>query len=149
MGTDIHGVWQKKVGESWEDVESEYNQERHYYLFAWLGNVRNGFGFAGTPTHEPVASMTDCRGLPDDFVTDDGCHVVADFAFICPRRRKYQDEGDFSVWMGDHSFSWLHVDEAIANEAFCEDENVAYFVDECRRLKELHGDVRFVFGFDS
>jgi hypothetical protein len=149
METDIHGVWQKRAGESWEDVESKYNQERHDYLFAWLGNVRNGFGFAGRPTHEPVASMTDCRGLPDDFENDGYAHKVSDFAFICPRRREWQDEGDFDVWMGDHSFSWIHVYEVLSNEEFCADENVAYFADECRRLKELHGDVRFVFGFDS
>jgi hypothetical protein len=28
-------------------------------------------------------------------------------------------------------------------------ESFAEFVDEVRRLKELHGDVRYVFGFDS
>ena len=29
------------------------------------------------------------------------------------------------------------------------DDGLGYFVDEVKRLKELHGDVRLVFGFDS
>jgi hypothetical protein len=30
-----------------------------------------------------------------------------------------------------------------------QDDGLDYFVDEVRRLKELHGEVRLVFGFDS
>jgi hypothetical protein len=29
------------------------------------------------------------------------------------------------------------------------EDGLDYFVDEVRRLKELHGEVRVVFGFDS
>lgn len=185
MGTDIHGVFQRRTKEGkWEDVPSEYAQERHYLLFAWLGNVRNGFGFAGIPTHTVIVSLTDRRGLPKDFEVEDDEH-----------------NGE---WMGDHSHSWVSADEVLdakpptvrrtgvvdrsffeswdgssAPSVWCggisgqrvvvsdpstvtertthvriewfEDtgESLKYFVDEVRRLKGLHGEVRFVFGFDS
>jgi len=192
MGTDVHSVFQKKTAEGWEDIESEYPQDRHYTLFAWIGNVRNGFGFAGVPTHNRIEPLSDNRGFPDDFkVVDEDRDPAA--------------EGHLSMWMGDHSHSWLSADEILAAEpprilrtgvisieqfrawdgnsspniwcgsvsgpgvvvagspsevkddtshvriGWFEDtkESFAYFVDEVRRLKELHGEVRFVFGFDS
>src|SRR5574340_1109003 len=90
MGTDIHGVFQRRNGSKWEDIPSKYEQNRHYLLFAWLGNVRNGFGCAGVPTHTEITPLSDCRGLPDAF---DG-----------------SDEHD----IGDHSFSWVSADEVIS-----------------------------------
>ena len=204
MGTDIHGVWQKKENGKWVDVPSEYAQDRHYLLFAWLGNVRNGFGFAGCPTHSPVVPLSDGRGLPEDFEGGE-VHPIASLDSMDPSRRKYHEEGDeMEIWMGDHSFSWLGADEILtaerpkiertgivdietyrawdgttAPESWCggisgegivvsttdsicnatthvqiswqEDtqESLQYFVDEVQRLKDLHGEVRFVFGFDS
>jgi len=206
MGTDIHGVWQKKIETGWEDVASTYEQDRHYLLFAWLGDVRNGFGFAGVPTHTPVVPLSAGRGLPEDFeMTDDDRHPISSLEVMDPSRRKYQEAGDpLEIWMGDHSFSWLSADEILAAPlpsttctgivdletfkawdgkmapsewcggidgrdvavsapdhisettthvqiSWSEDlgESLKYFVDEVRRLKELHGEVRFVFGFDS
>lgn len=58
MGTDIHCVFQKKCPEGWEDIESEYEEGRHYTLFAWLGDVRNGFGVAGVKTHTELAPLS-------------------------------------------------------------------------------------------
>lgn len=45
MGTDIHGVFQRRTETGWEDVEHQYSEDRHYALFAWLGDVRFVFGF--------------------------------------------------------------------------------------------------------
>ena len=96
MGTDIHAVWQKKTDAGWEDVTSKWDQYRHYMLFAWLGNVRNGYGFAGIPTHNAIHFLSSKRGFPEDFVLDDEIQ-----------------EFHNGAWMGDHSHSWLSSDEIL------------------------------------
>lgn len=103
MGTDIHYVFQAKAKdiarvtqsqtpvtdpEEWIDIDTKYEGNRHYLLFAVLADVRNGFGFAGSYRHEPLRPiLEERRGLPDDFGND------YDF---------YRDQ-----WMGDHSYNWL------------------------------------------
>lgn len=187
MGTDIHCVFQRKDATSgrWRDVPSGYDRGRHYQLFAVLAGVRNGVGFAGMKTGEAVEPISYPRGLPDDFTND-------------------------TVWMGDHSFSWLSGEEMVAwfdsaptvtqrgvvsrevyerwdkvsrPESYCggvsgggvvvvDDteeakrarpdwnfinvswqsslrEELGYFFGEVRRLMGEHGEIRFVFGFDS
>lgn len=212
MGADIHGVFQRKTETGWEDVESKYDEGRHYALFAWLGNVRNGFGFAGVPTHYRIEPLSDHRGFPADFPVVEGDYHPINCNATRGRRAKYyesedadpSDECHLRMWMGDHSHSWLMGDEILNAKAprilrtgivnveffrqwdgesspqsccggiFGRDvvvsspsdvtdstthvqiewfeetsESFAYFVDEVRRLKEEHGQVRFVFGFDS
>lgn len=121
MGTDIHGIFQRKTDTGWEDVQSNYNQERHYALFAWLGNVRNGFGFAGTPTHDRIEPLSDCRGFPEDFIVEDGeDHQISCNAMRGGRAKYYEqedadpsDDSHLKMWMGDHSHSWLLDDEIL------------------------------------
>lgn len=116
MGTDIHGVFQRKdkTTGKWEDIPSKYEQDRHYQLFAVLANVRNGFGFAGVRTGEAVPPIAMPRGLPEDFPVNDDCHPIA-LENMDPRRREWHREGEpLEVWMGDHSFSWLTGDEMLA-----------------------------------
>lgn len=204
MGTDIHGVFQARTGGKWKDVPTELDLERHYLLFAWLADVRNGFGFAGIPTHTAVEPLSAPRGLPEDFFCVDDMHPVSGPEVLSPWRRKYWAADDKAVWMGDHSHSWLSADEILSAEPpkvlrtgvvtreqfeawdgksapkewsggvagrgilvsepdevtsatthvqieWFDDtrESFAYFLMEIRRLKELHGEVRFVFGFDS
>ena len=222
MGTDIHGVFQRHNPETkqWEDIPHNYGMERHYQLFAVLAGVRNGTGFAGVRTGEPVTPISKPRGYPADFVSegpsDDGescedMHPIASLDAMDPRRRKWHTEGEpMSVWMGDHSHSWLTADEMLAwyanaptvvkvgilsrseyeawdkttaPESYCGgvsgpgvvivndnavereqtpgwtyircewheilDQSLRYFFDEVARLKAEHGEVRFVFGFDS
>lgn len=43
---------------------------RNYDLFAILGNVRNGYGFAGVNTSDGFNFISDSRGLPDDVSSD-------------------------------------------------------------------------------
>lgn len=43
---------------------------RDYWLFAKLANVRNGHGFAGCQTGEPIEPISYPRGLPDDMSTE-------------------------------------------------------------------------------
>lgn len=211
MGTDIHGVFQRHSAGAWEDIPSNYEQNRDYQLFAVLANVRNGYGFAGVPTGEPVKPIAAQRGLPVDFVMVDDSHPLRVLEHMDPRRRKYHEEGEpVEVWMGDHSHSWLTGAEMLAwfntapqvvktgilsrhtyeswdrkstPEAYCGGvsgrdvilindneieknknpkwtdirchwdsllgEELRYFFDEVKRLVDEHGDVRFVFGFDS
>lgn len=208
MGTDIHGVWQKKTDAGWEDIASTYEQDRHYLLFAWLGNVRNGFGFAGVPTHTPITPLSDCRGLPEDFLlNDEEAHPIASLEAMDPRRQGWHEADEpLEIRMGYHSFSWVSGAEVLAalenlppitrtgiisvEEFKAWDgksapetwsggisglgvlvshptditdktshvqiewqssvaESVKYFTDEVSRLADLHGEIRFVFGFDS
>jgi hypothetical protein len=203
MGTDVHAIWQAKKAGRWVDIESEWDQDRHYFLFAWLADVRNGFGFAGVPTHDPIKPIAPRRGLPDDFEGGED-HPVTDTK-VMGRRAAYLEEGEPpTMWLGDHSHSWLTADEILSAErpknirkdgvitidqyrawdkvsqpeSWCggvsgrgivtslpaeigpetthvqvswvrQEDGLDYFVDEVRRLKDLHGEVRLVFGFDS
>lgn len=187
MGTDIHGVFERRHNGKWERIETEYSFGRHYFLFACLAGVRNGFGFAGVPTHSPVRPIAEPRGLPEDlnYSEKDG----------------YANEPDF--WFGDHSHSWLTGEEILAyswptiartgvmnledweawdkisppnfgysgsvsgpgikisspqsiepstthvRAIWVSPPQCDYFLDEVRRLVTLHGEIRFVFGFDS
>jgi hypothetical protein len=214
MGTDIHAVFQRKTADGWEDVPSFFEQDRHYYLFSILAGVRNGYGFAGVKTYEPVEPISEPRGLPEDFEGDADEHRVSGADLLPPYMREYsesdlKEKGYLSVWLGDHSHSWLTADEILAYaqkhrkasqihsgvisieeyrkwdgkrpEAYCggisgrdikvaesavdafepgvthvrvswiEDalEPISYFLEEIQRLKDLHGEVRMVFGFDS
>ena len=205
MGCDVHGIWQTKKDGKWVDVESKWEQDRHYFLFSWLAGVRNGYGFAGVPTYTPVKPLSEPRGYPDDFDQSGDEHPVQDKA-VLGRRAEYIEEGEPpSMFMGDHSHSWLSADEILATTppdkvwrtgvvpiAFFAEwdghtppaewsggimgqdirvadsptevkedtthvriwwiapgDTLTYFVDEVKRLKELHGEVRLVFGFDS
>lgn len=123
MGTDIHAVAQAFDGSRWRDVPfDEWDQDRHYELFAWLGNVRNGFGFAGIPIFDPIVPLSDNRGFPEDFeIVDDDTHPT-NLASINARRREWLEESDrlddgrYAVWMGEHSYSWLAGEEILANK---------------------------------
>lgn len=209
MGCDIHGVFQKRTADGWQDVPTTYEEGRHYFLFAVLAGVRNGFGFAGIPTHTPVVPIAEPRGLPDDFAVE-GCdtHTVSGVEILGWRTKYRSEDEPLEIWMGDHSHSWLTADEILAYasknsesavqrrgilsinayrewdktsapEAYCggvsgpgvkvslpseiaEDtthveckwvvggmSEISYFTSEVQRLKDEHGEVRFVFGFDS
>ena len=207
MGTDIHVAMQAKQNGQWETVPHQYDETRHYFLFAWLANVRNGFGFAGVRTFNPIKPIAEPRGLPDDILLSGGDEHPVACKELMGRRGAYHEEGeDLAIWLGDHSHSWLTADEIltapkpgrtwhtgiVTRELFDawdghskpsetynmigghgvkiapspvdvdddstyvrifwmvdEGTQVQYFIDEIQRLKDLHGEVRMVFGFDS
>jgi hypothetical protein len=116
MGTDIHGVFQRRnpATAQWEDIPHKYEAGRDYYLFAMLAGVRNGFGFAGCEIFEPLTPIAEPRGYPDDFQVDGDTHTLATMEHMDPRRREfyekygpYPDDDPKEFWMGDHSHSWL------------------------------------------
>lgn len=92
MGTDIHGFLESRYrsDQSWFR-EIEIEDSRNYRTFAVLANVRNGYGFAGVPTHRAVEPIAEPRGLPDD------------------RTKGHGEDADWEF--GDHSQSWLTVAE--------------------------------------
>lgn len=207
MGTDIHGIMQKRVNDQWEDIHFNFGEDRHYQLFAVLAGVRNGYGFAGCLTGEAVVPIAEPRGLPEDFTRDYDVHPVANPVVLLPWQR--EEEGPFEKWMGTHSFSWLTgqemldgyeklpvvtkygvlsrqeyeqwdkvsepesysggvcgPDKVLVNSAEEADrtpgwtyirctwqqglkEELAYFFEEVRNLVQEHGEIRYVFGFDS
>lgn len=76
-------------------VKRGWYRDRNYLLFAVLANVRNGYGFAGVPTHEPIDPITPQRGLPED------------------RDRSVLDSDGERYDFGDHSHSWLTLREML------------------------------------
>jgi len=121
MGTDIHAVWQKRnnPAEDWQDIPSNWEQDRHYQLFAVLADVRNGYGFAGCPTGQPITPISPPRGLPTDFEHIDYEHKLP-WSTASTEDQKWwarfdeRKPGDpIDYWMGDHSHSWLSATEML------------------------------------
>lgn len=126
MGTDIHSVFQKRVNDQWLDIPSKFEDNRHYELFGWLANVRNGVGFAGIRMGEPMTPIAYPRGLPEDFL------VLADNPEYHPTsidkvnehmakwwatlkatgNPAFEDDRD-KIWMGYHDHSWLTFHEIL------------------------------------
>lgn len=106
MGTDIHWVWEKKTARGWKKIDG-LSEDRDYLLFAWLADVRNGFGFAGAPSHVPIPCIHPCRGLPSDSLVRTDPDSGA-----CVYGRGKGAKG--AKWLGEHSFSWLTGAEILA-----------------------------------
>jgi len=148
MGCDIHMYPEVKKGDKWEFVykykpddfwkeddcpkdRANYYawEDRYYYLFAILADVRNAWDL------KPIAEQ---RGLPID--VSDGT------------AKEWEDDGD------GHSHSWLSLKELLDfdwKKAFSETkspfDNEATVLKWIEKLKEL-GDpenVRVVFWFDN
>lgn len=50
----------------WHQVETELPDYRNYTAFAILADVRNGYGFVGFDTGEPVIPTSEPRDFPED-----------------------------------------------------------------------------------
>lgn len=98
MGTDVHAIVQVKINGKWETKEVP-DMGRNYLLFAVLADVRNGYGFAGVPTHKPITPIGEPRGLPEDLTLIDGEYVEG--------FNRYMNFLQTKTWLGDHSHSWL------------------------------------------
>jgi hypothetical protein len=86
MGCDIHSQAEHIVDGKWRRVGSAYQpfNWRCYGIFAFLAGVRNYSGI------KPIA---EARGMAPDVDYDDG---------------------DSDHWLGDHSHSWLALDELLS-----------------------------------
>lgn len=105
MGTDIHGRLQRRYyPEAPYTDEGPIEDDRNYRVFAMLAGVRNGVGFAGVKTHEPLVPISEPRGLPADLELVDGDSI---------KLAVWQGDESIEIteWIGDHSHSWLTLTE--------------------------------------
>jgi hypothetical protein len=94
----------------WSDPPSEQTipdpVARNYEVFAFLADVRNGYGFAGVPIFTPLEPQFAGRGIPEDTnykeeeVDDDG-EVVE------------EHPDNFGIWLGYHDFTWATLKELL------------------------------------
>jgi len=145
MGTDIHPVVEVRVDGKWERwarATARLDSNRNYWSFAVLADVRNGHGFAGHYTGEPVVPIASPRGIP-------------------------KDSPETHEWLGDHSWSYVTLTELLAlnmdspvgtAEGAKPLREIApllvQWIEDLRYLPSKHDgitpdDVRVVFGFDS
>jgi len=100
---------------------------RHYAIFSVLADVRND-------DIEPISSP---RGLPEDFTLHED----------------YYHGPNRTIWLGEHSFSWLLLSELEAYDWVAIDQADSPFVENfMSALKALNvpsDQLRIVFGFDS
>ena len=80
--------------------------DRNYNVFAFLADVRNGYGFAGTPSHKPVVPQFPNRGIPNN-----------------TGYNNLDVDGNFN-WLGDHSFTWATLKELLEASWAIEYESV-------------------------
>jgi hypothetical protein len=123
MGTDIHPIVQVRKGDGWGIVDipagDRYGNilnDRNYNLFAVLGDVRNGFGFAGVKTSSGFEPISSSRGLPEDA----GFEMDKHFNIRCAQHSTGSREEDESIWdcnechwFGDHSHSYVTLRELL------------------------------------
>lgn len=112
MGTDIHGRVQRRYNAAgqYEDI-GEIESGRNYAVFAMLAGVRNGGGFAGVRTHEPIQPISEPRGLPYDLgIKGKDWSQFNDDTITDPKVVNIEySEAEF----GDHSFSWVTLREVL------------------------------------
>lgn len=117
MGCDIHPNFEKRVTREdgtqyWEKIlDHKYEGNRHYFLFGWLANVRNGYGFAGCDTGNGIKPLAMPRGLPSDIAgSEPEPPYNDDMSYNSPEYRTWEEwyrNNDY----GDHSQSWLTGEE--------------------------------------
>ena len=90
MGCDIHSRAQKRVNGKWKDLPFAPFDWRSYGMYGFLADVRN---------YSAVPPISKARGLPADIIRPEP---------------NFYGEHDDQLDLGDHSFSWLSVDELTA-----------------------------------
>ncbi|ABY63137.1 hypothetical protein ST201phi2-1p311 [Pseudomonas phage 201phi2-1] len=117
MGCDIHPNFEKRVTREdgtkvWEKIEEhKYEGNRHYFLFGWLANVRNGYGFAGGDTGDGIKPLALPRGLPTDIASyEPEPPINDDTNWNSPEYKVWEEWYERNDY-GDHSQSWLTGEE--------------------------------------
>lgn len=86
MGCDIHCQAERRIDGEWAAIPGPMPLDcRSYRLFGFLAGVRN---------YSAVPPISEARGLPPDV--------------------DYDEDRDGERWLGEHSFSWLSLDELTA-----------------------------------
>ena len=166
MGCDIHSCFQAKKDGVWVDVVSQFDQERHYYLFGFLD---------GTRAYEDLPHVWNNRfsgrGFPEDFeiVCDPDDKDMKNHRIACPEirgyRKDYYELADFDVddpehllmrmgdWGHNHVFGY-EILSAASYLTCAQREHLEYFIVEVERLIAVEGNgdsanIRFVYGYDN
>ena len=154
MGTDIHLSAEvarydgngNQIGWDWlpcpvidaEHRRGEWYSNRNYLVFAMLADVRNGYGFAGTPTHSPIVPISEPRGVPDDITAE-----------------------TLAILSEEHSASWMMLNEILDYDwsqpieregtVIAATDRTSEFVERMKMLAAAAGErpTRVVFDFDS
>jgi hypothetical protein len=100
MGCDIHPYVEVRKHGKWQRAPIKVPNDRDYFAFGKLANVRNGLGFAGIDMGDPVRPIAEPRGLPLDTTIRDSESSV-----------EYEQPG--YCWLGDHSHSWVLLSELL------------------------------------
>lgn len=91
----------------WRSFGREVLCDRNYILFAILADVRNGYGFAGCDTHDPIKPLR----------TWEQSRHSNDILFS-PRCQTSSPASDYGVydnlWLGDHSQQVISVEELLS-----------------------------------
>src|SRR3990167_3925161 len=103
MGTDVHVVAEVRKDGVWHLADVVVPDDRNYWTFAILANVRNDFGFSGVHTGKAVRPIAEPRGLPDDLSEGARRKRGADI-----------DNEESCLCYGDHSFSYVTLQELLA-----------------------------------
>lgn len=119
MGTDIHLAAEYYQEGRWHLAHIELPCYRNYRAFAILADVRNGYTFAGFDTGDPVIPISYPRGLPDDMSEElrallDNEDEEDDWQLDQEDLTSILDEEEqHHLWLGDHSFSWVTLQELL------------------------------------
>lgn len=142
MGCDIHTVVQVKGVNRWVDVATSFLTARNYAAFDLLAGVRTNTKILR------CVPISECKGLPDGFETDN-------------------DDIHNGYWMGDHSHSYLTLEEMqkyphwelgkvallVLDNPPCHNAVYTQLMPELVRIANEHkvqpNEIRIVFGFDS
>jgi hypothetical protein len=100
MGCDIHPYAEVRKDGRWQRADVKLCDDRNYESFGLLANVRNGFGFAGCDTGNPIQPIAEARGLPSDT-------SIADTEGV-----DFEEPG--YTYLGDHSHSYVTLAELLA-----------------------------------
>lgn len=106
MGTDIHIAVEVWRDGAWHLADVDASEDRNYWAFAVLANVRNGYGFAGMDTGEAIQPISEPRGLPEDMSAELRAKLEA-----C-ESNDFLEEDEY-IWLGDHSHSWVTLGELL------------------------------------
>lgn len=176
MGTDIHMFMEVKRQGQWQLVQPEWATkpfgdsnwgayspylDRNYLLFQILADVRSAWSL------EPIAPP---RGLPPDMSNELQLVAMAsgDNAYLPLEDEELRSAvfDHYGGYLGDHSYSWLSLDELLAydwkakvtagGQTVAVSSHVATFTRVMGMIKKLadrenlaYDQVRLVFGFDS
>lgn len=142
MGTDIHLAAEYFKDGRWHLADKELTEDRNYRAFAVLADVRNGYGFAGFDTGDPVIPISSPRGLPEDMSEELRSMIEKNDTDDDILDEDYNVSG---IWLGDHSFSWVTLQELLEYDLDAPVTVRGYVSAESAQRFREHGEIPHVW----